>query len=102
MLRRGTVPTIELTAAAAKDIESILDQSAAEFGLLRTEKYHESLKRCLELLSENPGMGTTAEDVRAGYRRFSHERHVVFYRASKGGILVVRVLHARMDVSRHF
>ena len=94
--------TIELSAAAAKDIEAILDQSAAEFGLLRTEKYYESLKHCLELLSENPGMGTTADNVRAGYRRFSHESHVVFYRASKGGILVVRVLHARTDVRRHF
>jgi len=96
------VSTIELSAAAAKDIEAILDQSAAEFGLLRTEKHYESLKHCLELLSENPGMGTTADNVRAGYRRFSHESHVVFYRASKGGILVVRVLHARTDVRRHF
>jgi len=96
------VPTIELSAAAAKDIEAILEQSVAEFGQLRTEKYYESLKRCLELLSENPDMGSTAERVRPGYRRFSHESHVVFYRASKGGILVVRVLHARTDVRRHF
>ena len=94
--------TIDLSAAAAKDIEAILDQSVAEFGLLRTEKYYESLKRCLELLSENPGMGTTADNVRPGYRRFSHESHVVFYRLFEGGILVVRVLHARMDVGRHF
>ena len=94
--------TIDLSAAAAKDIEAILDQSVAEFGLLRTEKYYESLKRCLELLSENPGMGTTADNVRPGYRRFSHESHVVFYRLFEGGILVVRVLHARMDVGRQF
>jgi toxin ParE1/3/4 len=96
------VPTIELSAAAAKDIEAILDQSVAEFGLLRAEEYYESLKRCLELLSENPGMGSTAERVRPGYRRFSHESHVVFSRVSEGGILVIRVLHARMDVGRHF
>ena len=94
--------TIDLSAAAAKDIEAILDQSVAEFGLLRAEKYYESLKCCLELLSENPGMGTTADNVRPGYRRFSHESHVVFYRLSESGILVVRVLHARMDVGRHF
>jgi toxin ParE1/3/4 len=96
------VSTIELSAAAAKDIDVILDQSVAEFGQHRTEKYYESLKRCLELLSENPGPGATAENVRAGYRRFSHQSHVVFYRVFEGGILVIRVLHARMDVSRHF
>ena len=93
---------IELSAAAAKDIEAILEQSLVDFAWLQTEKYYESLKRCLELLSENRGMGTTAERVRPGYRRFSHESHVVFYRVSEGGILVIRVLHARMDVGRHF
>lgn len=92
---------IELSEAAARDIEDILDQSLADFGPLKAEKYYESLKHCLELLSEHPGMGTTAENVRAGYRRFTHESHVVFYRVSRRGILVVRVLHKRMDVSRH-
>lgn len=93
---------IELSAAAAKDIEAILEQSLVDFAWLQTEKYYESLKRCLELLSENPGMGTTAERVRPGYRRFSHESRVVFYRVSESGILVIRVLHPRMDVDRHF
>ena len=93
---------IELSEAAARDIEDILDQSLLDFGPLQAEKYYESLKHCLELLGDHPGMGTTAENVRAGYRRFPHESHVVFCRASKGGILVVRVLHARTDVRRHF
>lgn len=92
---------ITLSEAAARDIEDILEQSLADFGQLQAEKYYESLKRCLELLSENPGMGTSAENVRAGYRRFPHESHVVFYRASPQGILVVRVLHKRMDLSQH-
>ena len=92
---------IELSEAAARDIEGILEQSLADFGPLQAEKYYDSLRHCLELLSEHPGMGTAAEDVRAGYRRFAHESHVVFHRASQRGILVVRVLHKRMDVSRH-
>ena len=93
---------IEFSAAAAKDIETILEQSLVDFGQLRTEKCYESLKRCLELLSEHPGTGTTAERVRAGYRRFTHESHVVFYRVIQDGILVIRVLHRRMDEGGHF
>ena len=91
----------ELSEAAARDIEAILDQSLLDFGPLQAEKYHESLKHCLELPGEHPGMGTTAENVRAGYRRFPHESHVVFYRVSQRGILVVRVLHKRMGASQH-
>ena len=93
---------IELSAAAAKDIEAILEQSLVDFGWLQTEKYYESLKHCLELLSEHPAMGSTAEHIRAGYRRFTHESHVVFYRVNQDGILVIRVLHRRMDVGGHF
>jgi toxin ParE1/3/4 len=92
---------ITLFEAAARDIEDVLEQSLADCGQLPAEKYYEPLKRCVELLSENPGMGTGAENVRAGYRRFPHESHVVFYRASPQGILVVRVLHKRMGLGQH-
>jgi toxin ParE1/3/4 len=93
---------IELSAAAAKDIEAILGQSLVDLGWLQTEAYYESLKRCLELLSEHPAMGSAAEHIRAGYRRFTHESLVVFYRVIQDGILMICVLHRRMDVGRHF
>lgn len=93
--------TYKLSEAAAKDIEDILEQSLLEFGPLQTERYYKALKRCLELLSENPGLGITADDIRPGYRRFAHKSHVIFFRDFGGGMLVVRILHERMDVSRH-
>ncbi|NOZ09540.1 MAG: type II toxin-antitoxin system RelE/ParE family toxin [Gammaproteobacteria bacterium] len=91
----------ELSEAAAKDIEQILQRSIVDFGLAQTEIYFHSLKTCLELLGENPGMGGGADDIRQGYRRFAHESHVIFYRASEQGILVVRILHKRMDANKH-
>ncbi|HEX9625872.1 MAG TPA: type II toxin-antitoxin system RelE/ParE family toxin [Acidiferrobacterales bacterium] len=63
--------------------------------------YYDSLKNCLELLGENPGIGTNADDLRPGYRRFVHESHVIFYRETAHGVLIVRILHKRMDVDRH-
>ena len=47
----------ELSEAAAKDIEKILERSVVDFGLARTELYISSLKSCLEILGENPGHG---------------------------------------------
>ncbi|MBV5274098.1 MAG: type II toxin-antitoxin system RelE/ParE family toxin [Lamprocystis purpurea] len=62
----------ELSQAAAQDIEAILDRSIIDFGPIHTERYFESLSRCLGLLSENPGMGRAADETRPGYRRFGH------------------------------
>jgi len=91
----------ELSEAAARDLEQILERSVADFGLAQTEVYFQSLKACLELLSDNPDMGDSVEDIRPGYRRFLHKSHVVFYRASKQGILIIRILHKRMDANKH-
>lgn len=43
--------------AAAMDVENILERSLKDFGLTQTEQYFISLKKCLELLCANPGIG---------------------------------------------
>lgn len=68
----------KLSAAAANDIEELLDHSIAEFGIQQTENYYDALTRCLELLGENPELCYVADDIRRGYRRFPHETHIIF------------------------
>lgn len=88
---------IKLSAAAAQDIEAILERSVADFGISQTETYYDSLVRCLELIDENPELGNMADDIRAGYRRFPHESHVIFYTLEQSDVFFVRILHKRMD-----
>lgn len=88
---------IKLSAAAAQDIEAILERSVADFGIPQTETYYDSLVRCLELIDENPELGNMADDIRAGYRRFPHECHVIFYTLEQSDVFFVRILHKRMD-----
>ena len=90
----------KLSEAAANDIEAILTRSVLDFGVERTETYFQSLTHCLELLSDNPEMGSTVDDIRQGYRCFLHESHVIFYTHDEQAILIVRILHKRMDVVR--
>lgn len=87
----------ELTQAANKDIEALFEDSLQRFGLPQTERYVSSLKSCLEMLGSNPQLGVSAEEIREGYRRFPHRSHVIFYQPAEYGVLVVRVLHKRMD-----
>ena len=92
---------VKLSAAAAHDIEDLLDRSIAEFGIQQTENYYDSLTRCLALLGENPELGYAVDDIRSGYRRFPHESHVIFYTLEQSDVFVVRILHKRMDAVRN-
>ena len=89
-----------LTEEATGDIKNILERSITDFGLQQTELYYNSLKNCLELPGINPAMGSVADDIMPGYRRFPHQSHVIFYRTVENGILIVRILHKRMDINK--
>jgi hypothetical protein len=45
-------------------------------------------------------LGIDAANVRRGYRRFVHQRHTLYYRKSKSGITIVRMLGPGMSVER--
>ena len=90
----------KLSEAAASDIEAILTRSVLDFGVERTETYFQSLTHCLELLGDNPEMGSSVDDIRQGYRCFLHKSDVIFYTHDEQAILIVRILHKRMDVVR--
>lgn len=90
-----------LSEVAATDIDRLLDYSIREFGVLQTESYYQGLVNCLELLDKNPDIGHSADEIRPGYSRFSHESHIIFYTQTEEDIFIVRILHNRMDPSSH-
>ncbi len=91
----------KLSEAAANDIEELLTRSMLDFGIKQTETYFQSLTQCLDLLGNNPEMGSAVDDIRAGYRCLLHESHVIFYTGSQQECLIVRILHKRMDAKRN-
>ncbi|RKZ58454.1 MAG: type II toxin-antitoxin system RelE/ParE family toxin [Gammaproteobacteria bacterium] len=91
----------QLTEDADRDVKEILAYSVKSFGVAQTENYFEALKKCIELLADNPNMGNSAEDILPEYLRFPHESHIIFYKNLSSSILVVRILHERMDPKLH-
>jgi toxin ParE1/3/4 len=57
-------------------------------------------KRC-QTLADNPALGRLCDDLRAGFQRLEHGKHVVFYRREPLGILVTRILHQPMLPDGH-
>ncbi|MFZ1805265.1 MAG: type II toxin-antitoxin system RelE/ParE family toxin [Nitrospira sp.] len=54
-----------------------------------------------QMLAEQPTQGRKADELAPGLRRVEYQSHVVFYIPKDHGVLIVRVLHQRMGVTRH-
>ncbi len=86
-----------LSRRADAEVAAIAEDS----GLARAERHIMALHGTFSLLAEFPDLGRGAGHVRAGYRKIDSGSHSVFYQKTDGGVLIVRVLHQRMDFDRH-
>jgi toxin ParE1/3/4 len=87
---------------AATDLEAIAEYTIERFGVEQAPRYRDELRTCFAQLADNPRLGRRAEQLSSGLRRYEHRSHVIFYQKTGDQILIVRVLHYRMDVTRHF
>lgn len=90
-----------LTENADLDIIEIYLYSLKTFGIAQTENYIEALHRCLASLAENPFLGRDCSMIKPGVRRFEYAKHSIYYRTDEYDILVLRILHQRMDPARY-
>ncbi len=107
-----------LTRSARRDIDSILRTSEERHGREARIRYAALLLAALRRVAEEPEGRSTLDrsELRPGIRSFHirHSRgesreaavanpvHVIFYRVVQPGLVeIVRVLHDRMEPSRH-
>lgn len=93
--------TYRLTPAAQRDLSSIWDYTTDRWGPRQAETYVVELRAAIERLAADPERGRTCDDLRAGYRRYGIGSHVLFYVARPDGVDIIRILHQRMDPTRH-
>ena len=90
-----------LSPRAKADIDEIWDYTVAHWNLEQAETYIRWIQAAIEVIAAEPETGRSCEAVRAGYRKHSVGSHIIFFRLTRGGIDVVRILHGRMDFERH-
>ena len=90
-----------LTRRAATDLEAIFEYTAEQFGVEQARSYLGGLHACCGRLADSPRLGRSAASLSPGLRRCEFRSHVVFYLAESEGVVIVRVLHERMDAPRH-
>ncbi|GAB1392260.1 type II toxin-antitoxin system RelE/ParE family toxin [Rhodocyclaceae bacterium] len=90
-----------LTPAAEDDLEAIWTYTVQQWGFEQANRYTDFLTTVFAELAQSPKTAQACDHIRQGYRRWSVERHMIYFRVMNYGIVVVRILHDRMDAPRH-
>ncbi|MFT4259580.1 type II toxin-antitoxin system RelE/ParE family toxin [Microbacterium sp.] len=90
-----------LTPAAQRDLSSIWDYTAERWDQHQAETYVYEIRAAVERIVGDPRRGGACDEIRAGYRRYSIGSHLLYLVESSDGVDVIRILHQRMDPSRH-
>ncbi|TCP58552.1 toxin ParE1/3/4 [Rhodovulum bhavnagarense] len=92
---------IDFTRDAERDLIDIFLYGIEHFGPAQAERYAKTLYAKIEMAAEHPDFGADYGFVVEGVRRYVAVSHTIYYRSTEAGILVLRVLHGRMDPARH-
>jgi len=92
---------VELSEAAAVDLEAIFVYGAGQFGEDSAESYVRGFSEAFVLISEYPAIGAVHERVRPPIHSLPHGSHRIYYDLFDDRVIVQRVLHKAMDVERH-
>ena len=90
-----------LSPRAQRDLEAVFDYTVAEWGWAQAMRYIDLIEAACAELAEAPQQAQGCADILPGYRRRGVEQHVVYFRPTRYGIAVIRILHQRMDAGRH-
>ena len=91
-----------LSLFAESDLQKIITSTIETWGSEQAKTYAQSLDSALVKLAQYPEFGRQRDELYTDARSFPIEKHIVFYRIANHGIEVARILHQRMDPSKHF
>ena len=91
-----------LSPLAEEDLFKIISTTIESWGSAQAKVYAQTIDSALLKLAQYPDFGRERSDVYNGARSFPVEKHIVFYQVRDNGIDVARILHQRMDLSKHF
>ncbi|MFQ5674157.1 MAG: type II toxin-antitoxin system RelE/ParE family toxin [Nitrospinales bacterium] len=69
----------------------------AEDSIKHADRFLSKIEKKCQALAAQPYMGQSREELAPGLRSFPVGDYVIFYRPTKRGIVIVRVLNAAMD-----
>lgn len=95
---------VRFTEEADRDLFGIYVYTYQTWGEAQADLYVAALKASIGKIAAEPTRPGTVDQgrLRPGLRSYHHQRHLIFYRAIRQGIEIIRILHDSMDVSSKF
>lgn len=92
----------ELTNAAKSDFKMIALYTHKEWDREQRNTYIKQFDDTFHMLASSPLSGKACDEIRTGYRKFPMGSHIIFFKiASNSKVLIVRILHKKMDIERN-
>jgi toxin ParE1/3/4 len=95
------VKRLDLAEIARADLASIRRYSTRAWGADQTARYMDALRDTMKGVVRGAVVTRARDDLRPGIQMATSGRHSIFFEADESRVLVVRVLHDRMDYRRH-
>jgi toxin ParE1/3/4 len=90
-----------LTPAALSSLAAIGRYTEQQWGRTQRNTYLRALDACFSRLAASPALGCARDELQPGLRSHLQGSHVIFYFVRGKDVVIVDVLHARMDPSLH-
>ena len=91
----------KLRPKAITDLEKTYKYSVKKWGNNRADKYIRDIETTFETLADNYMLGMDYSHVGKTLRAFAVVSHIIYYKKTTYGVIIIRVLHKRMDENRH-
>ena len=86
---------------AEKDLIEIYRYGFLNHGEQQADFYTEALKQKCQFLADNPFLYRERNEFTPPVRMYHHKKHLIIYAVETDHILIVRILHERMNVEKH-
>ncbi|PYB74057.1 MULTISPECIES: type II toxin-antitoxin system RelE/ParE family toxin [Rhizobium] len=86
---------------AARDIDGIFDYTEEQWGLDQAITYTLGLKSSLQEICEGGRRGRKIPQLTKAYLIVTYQSHYLVYRETRQAIVLIRILHQRMNIGRH-
>jgi len=88
------------SSKAEEDFVGILSYTISEFGPAQAQKYLELIDAALISLTRSPRLGHKRRDLPSHLFAYPVSQHLLIYKIENNkSIIILRVLHSRMDFS---
>jgi toxin ParE1/3/4 len=86
---------------AENDLVEIYRYGFITYGENKADLYIEALKEKCQFIADMPDICPDRDEFNPPVKIYHHKKHLIIYIVETDFILIIRVLHERMDIQQH-